>query len=272
MADLRAGAAAVERTESDGRGGRRRPWTPGAFRPDSAMILAAGLGLRMRPLTSDRPKPLLEVGGRTLLDWTLDRFAAFGVAQTVVNLHYKGEMIERHLAGRGDAGIVFSREAERLESGGGIVRALPLLGARPFWVANADTIWLDGPRPALERLAAAWDAGRMDALLMLMSVPRTEHYDGPGDFMMDPAGRLTWRPERRIAPYVYAGLNIAHPRLFADAPEGPFRLTKLWRRAEAAGRLYGLVHDGAWFHVGTPEALKAADHWLDPRNARWLEP
>jgi MurNAc alpha-1-phosphate uridylyltransferase len=239
--------------------------------PDVAMLLAAGLGERMRPLTIETPKPLLPVGGRALIDWTLDRFAAGGISRVVVNTHYKAAMMERHLKGRADPGIVISHEPERLETGGGVARALPLLGAAPFYVANSDSVWLDGPTPALNRLSARWDPSLMDVLLLLMAAPRSELYEGPGDFMMDAAGRLTFRPERRIAPYVYAGLHIAHPRLFAGAPAGSFRLTRLWRKAEAEGRLFGLVHDGAWFHVGTPEALTIADGHLDPRNARWLE-
>jgi len=240
-------------------------------RPKTAMVLAAGLGERMRPLTLDRPKPLLEVGGRALIDWTLDRFAAAGTRQIAVNSHYKAEMLERHLAKRTDLDIRISREPERLETGGGVVRALPLLGDSPFYVANSDSVWLDGPTPALDRLAAAWKPDQMDVLLLLMAAPRSELYEGPGDFMMDPAGRLAFRPERRIAPYVYSGLHIAAPRLFAGAPAGAFPLTRLWRKAEAEGRLFGLVHDGAWFHVGTPDALAAADSQLDARNARWLE-
>jgi MurNAc alpha-1-phosphate uridylyltransferase len=235
------------------------------------MVLAAGLGERMRPLTLDSPKPLLMAGGRALIDWTLDRFAAAGIANIVVNAHYKADQIERHVQGRTDLAIQISHEAERLETGGGVTRALPLLGDAPFYVANSDSVWLDGPTPAMDRLAAVWDGDRMDALLLLMTAPRSEMYEGAGDFMMDAAGRLTFRPERRIAPYVYTGLHIAAPGLFADAPEGSFRLTKLWRKAEAAGRLFGLVHDGAWFHVGTPDALADADSQLDPRNARWLE-
>lgn len=237
----------------------------------TGMVLAAGLGERMRPLTLHRPKPLLEVGGRTLIDWTLDRFAAGGVANVVVNLHYKGDMIERHLKSRRDLDISLSHEPERLETGGGVARALPLLGNHPFYVANADSVWLDGPTPALHRLAATWDGDKMDALMLLVVTPRSDLYDGQGDFMMDPAGRLTFRPERRIAPYVYSGLHIAAPRLFKDAPQGSFRLTHLWRKSAAEGRLFGLVHDGAWFHVGTLDALAAADGLLDPRNARWLE-
>ncbi len=240
-------------------------------KPTTAMVLAAGLGERMRPLTFDTPKPLLSVGGRALIDWTLDRFAAAGIARIVVNTHYKAEMMERHLRRRGDLDIAISHEPERLETGGGVVRALALLGDAPFYVANSDSVWLDGPTPALDRLAALWDPDRMDVLLLLMAAPRSELYEGPGDFMMDADGRLTFRPERRIAPYVYAGLHIAHTKLFAGAPDGSFRLTRLWRKAETEGRLFGLVHDGAWFHVGTPDALAAADGHLDPRNARWLE-
>jgi N-acetyl-alpha-D-muramate 1-phosphate uridylyltransferase len=240
-------------------------------RPKTAMVLAAGLGERMRPLTLDRPKPLLAVGGKALIDWTLDRFAAGGITDVVVNAFYKAEMLERHLQTRDDVKIRISHEAERLETGGGIANALPLLGDAPFYVANSDSVWLDGPTPALDRLARTWDPARMDALLLLMSAPRSDDYEGPGDFLMDPAGRLTFRPERIVTPYVYAGLHICAPALFAGAPEGSFRLTDLWRRAEANGRLFGLVHDGAWFHVGTPGALEAADSQLDARNARWLE-
>jgi MurNAc alpha-1-phosphate uridylyltransferase len=252
-------------------GSRARFATRPEGAPTAAMVLAAGLGERMRPLTLAMPKPLLEVGGKSLIDWTLDRFAAAGVTDIVVNSHYKAEMLERHLDSRTDLAITISREAERLETGGGVAKALPHFGGAPFYVANSDSVWLDGPTPALDRLAAAWDPERMDALLLLMSAPRSELYEGPGDFMMDAAGHLTFRPERRVAPYVFAGLHICAPRLFDGAPDGSFRLTRLWRQAEAEGRLFGLVHDGAWFHVGTPDALDAADGQLDPRNARWLE-
>src|SRR5271163_1406745 len=168
-------------------------------RPKTAMVLAAGLGERMRPLTLDRPKPLLEVGGKTLIDWTLDRFAAGGITDIVVNAHYKAEMLERHLQTRDDLKIRISREAERLETGGGIANALSLLGDAPFYVANSDSIWLDGPTPALDRLARTWDPARMDALLLLMSAPRSDDYEGPGDFLMDPDGRLTFRIHQEIA-------------------------------------------------------------------------
>jgi MurNAc alpha-1-phosphate uridylyltransferase len=242
-----------------------------ATAPKTAMVFAAGLGERMRPLTLDRPKPLLEVGGRALIDWTLDRFAAAGVRNIVVNTHYKPDMLERHLSKRTDPDIRISHEPERLETGGGVVRALPLLGQEPFFVANSDTVWLDGPTPALARLAHAWDPDRMDVLMLLMGAARCDFPESVGDYMMDPAGRLTRRPERRIAPYVYAGLHIAHPGIFAKAADGRFRLNLIWNAAEAEGRLFGLVHDGAWFHVGTPESLATADEQLDPRNARWLD-
>jgi len=235
----------------------------------TAMVLAAGLGERMRPLTLERPKPLIEVGGKPLIDWTLDRFAAAGIERVVVNTHYKAEMLEAHLRERSGT-IRISHEAERLETGGGVTKALPLLGDEPFYVANSDSVWLDGPTPALDRMITAWDPDRMDVLLMLMSAPRSDYYDGPGDFLMDPSGRLAFRPDRRVVPYVYAGLHIASPHSFDGAPEGSFRLTKVWREAEARGRLFGLVHDGAWFHIGTPDAVEAADSQLDPRNARWL--
>ena len=237
----------------------------------TAMVLAAGLGERMRPLTLEKPKPLLAVGGKALIDWTLDRFVEGGVGKIVVNTHYKAEMLQAHLQDRPGPAIEISHEDERLETGGGVTKALPLLGDAPFYVANSDSVWLDGPTPALERMNAAWDPDRMDVLLMLMSAPRAEYYDGAGDFLMDPAGRLSFRPDRRVVPYVYAGLHIATSKLFKGAPEGSFRLTRLWREAEARGRLFGLVHDGAWFHVGTPDALAAADGQLDARNARWLE-
>ncbi len=237
----------------------------------AAIVLAAGLGERMRPLTLDRPKPLLKVGGKALIDWTLDRFVAAGIKRIVVNAHYKAEMLERHLAGRTDIDIAISHEADRLETGGGVTQALSLLGDAPFFVANSDSVWLDGPTPAIERLTRAWNPARMDALLLLMSAPRSDDYDGPGDFTMDPEGRLKARVERHVAPYVYAGLHITSPRLFDGAPEGSFRLTRLWRQSEAEGRLFGLIHDGLWFHVGTPDALQSTDSQLAMHNVRWLD-
>lgn len=236
-----------------------------------AIILAAGLGERMRPLTDTLPKPLLAVGGRPMIDWALDRLDAARIPDVVINLFYRGAQIESHLQERARPRIVFSHEAERLETGGGTKQALPLLGDAPFLAVNADMIWLDGPTPALERLAARWDDETMDCLLLLHSAPKAMSYEGKGDFTLDPLGRLKRRREREIAPFVYAGVQIVHPRLFADTPDGAFSFNLLFDRAIAKGRSFGLVHDGAWFHIGTPQALADADPLLNTRNARWLE-
>lgn len=227
--------------------------------PTHAMVLAAGLGLRMRPLTQTTPKPMLEVGGETMLDHALNRLTDAGVSDVVVNTHWLPEKIETHLERRQTPRIVISREDELLETGGGITKALPLLGDDPFYVANADIVWRDGTIPALHRLARAWDGDRMDALLLLAATVRSTGYDGSGDFVMDPAGGLTRRPERTVAPFVFTGVQIVHPRLFADAPEGAFSMNVLYDRALEAGRLCGIAHDGDWYHVGTPEAIDDAD-------------
>jgi MurNAc alpha-1-phosphate uridylyltransferase len=233
----------------------------------TAMILAAGLGLRMRPVTETLPKPLVEVGGRTLLDRTLDRLDDAGVDKVVVNLHHLGSLIETHLAQRQKPAIEFSPEAELLETGGGVAKALPLLGDEPFWVANGDVLWLDGPGSALGRLATAWDDARMDGLLLLHESVNAYGYQGRGDFLADPLGRLVRRPESQVTPFLFTGVQILHPRLFASAPMGPFSLNHLYDRAIAAGRLYGVVHDGEWFHVGTPEGLIEAEAYLSERYA-----
>lgn len=227
--------------------------------PRTAIVLAAGLGMRMRPLTLERPKPLLPVAGRTLLDRAIDRLEAAGVETVVVNSHYKGEMIADHLADRHTPRIVLSPETEPLETGGGIRKALPHLGDETFLAVNADTLWLDGPTPAIARLARTWNPEVMDALLLMMATTRAFGYDGCGDYLMDPDGRLRRRPEHAIVPFVYAGVQILKPALFADTPDGAFSNTLIWDRAQAAGRLYGMAHDGAWFHVGTPGALAETD-------------
>jgi MurNAc alpha-1-phosphate uridylyltransferase len=227
--------------------------------PRRAMILAAGLGERMRPLTDTLPKPLIAVRGRPLLAWTLDRLESVGVAEVVVNLHYLGEQIEAHVRPRKRPRIRFSPEAERLETGGGVRNALPMLGAEAFYVINGDVCWLDGLTPALARLAAAWDEARMDALLLLQSTAYAFGYDGRGDFLLDPLGQARRRGEREVAPFVFAGLQILHPRLFAGAPEGAFSLNRLYDKAEANGRLFGLRHDGEWFHIGTPQGLQEVE-------------
>ncbi|MFO1190180.1 MAG: nucleotidyltransferase family protein [Alphaproteobacteria bacterium] len=232
--------------------------------PRRAMVLAAGLGVRMREAVSDRPKPLVEVQGRTLLDRALDRMAEAGVELAVVNVHYLAAMIEKVLAHRVRPGIVVSREETLLETGGGVAQALPSLGAEPFYVANSDALWLDGATPALRRLAAAWDDETMDALLLLVTRERAGGFEGPGDFFRAEDGRLARRGSATQAPYVYGGVQLVHPRLFAVAPRGAYSFNILWDRALADGRLAGLVHDGAWFHVGSAAGLAAANRALAP--------
>ena len=232
--------------------------------PRRAMVLAAGLGERMRPITDALPKPLIELRGRTLLDSILDRVEAAGVPEAVINLHYLGEMIEARLARRARPHVSFSREETRLETGGGVRTALSLLGADAFFVINGDVCWLDGHTPALERLAAAWDDKEMDALLLLHPTAFAVGYAGVGDFVLAPDGRLRRRREREVAPFVFTGIQILHPRLFEDAPEGPFSLNLIYDKAGAAERLWGLRHDGEWFHIGTPEGLRDVEDALHP--------
>jgi len=231
-----------------------------------AMVLAAGYGLRLRPLTETTPKPLVPVAGRTMLDRALDSLAASGVSHAVVNVHHLGAQIERRLAERARMGLMpgteVSQEAQLLDTGGGIRNALPRLGAAPFLAVNADIVWEDGPVPALKRLAAAYDEKTMDALLLLVTRERAVGFDGPGDFFRNDDGRLVRRGGKPSAPYVYAGLQMLTPKLFDGAPEGSFSLNRLYDRAAASGRLFGIIHDGAWYHVGTPEALKDADRIL----------
>ena len=228
--------------------------------PQSAMVLAAGFGQRMRPLTDTMPKPLVKVAGKALLDHVLDRLADAGVAQAVVNVHYLAAQIERHVAGRARPRITISDErAELLDTGGGVVKALPLLGVAPFFHINSDTIWIDGVKPNLTRLAENFDPATMDALLLLAPGAGSIGYTGRGDFLMASDGCLSARPERDIAPFVYAGAAILSLRLFDDAPQRAFSLTKLFTRAIEAGRLHGLRMEGLWMHVGTPEAIAEAE-------------
>ena len=232
--------------------------------PNRGMILAAGLGERMRPITNDMPKPLIPVRGRALIDSILDRFETAGVSQVVVNLHYLGAMIEDHLRDRARPDIVFSPEKdERLETGGGVRRALPLLGPDPFYAINGDVCWLDGVIPALDRLAAGWDARTMDALLLLHPTATAFGYEGRGDFLLDPLGRIQRRGERQVAPFVFAGIQILHPRLFKNAPEGAFSLNVLYDQAAEAERLHGVRHDGEWFHIGTPQGLREVEEAMN---------
>jgi MurNAc alpha-1-phosphate uridylyltransferase len=230
--------------------------------PEVAMVLAAGLGKRMRPLTDNLPKPLLPVAGRTLLDRVLDRVEEQPVGRVVVNLHYFRDIMAAHLAGRQTPPIELSPEVDLLETGGGVKHALSKLGARPFYVANADVLWLDGKVPALARLARAWNDATMDALLLLTPAVTAVGYDGSGDYLIDPLGRLRRRRGNEVAPFIFAGVQILHPRLFAGAPDGRFSLNVVYDRAEAAGRLWGIRHDGLWFHVGTPEALAETESLL----------
>ena len=239
-------------------------------RIDRAMVLAAGQGTRLRPITETLPKALVPVAGKPLLDHALDHLADFGVADAVVNTHYLADQIHGHLARRRAPRIAVSHEPHPLDVGGGIANALPLLGDGPFYVVNTDSLWLDGPTPALRRLADVWDDKRMDALLLLMLTPRATGTAGLGDFFADPFGRLTRRSFGQVAPFVYAGVQIANARLFDAAPAGAFSLAMLWDRALAAGRLWGIVHDGAWFHIATPDTLTDADRRLAEDQIRWL--
>lgn len=227
--------------------------------PRIAMVLAAGLGLRMRRHSGDKPKPLVDLHGRTLLDRTLDRLADAGVTRAVVNLHHRADTIRTHLAGRTTPEIVLSDETDcLLETGGGVARALPLLGPNPFYVVNSDIVWRDAYTNSLHALAHGFDDDRMDALLLLMPTIGAIGYWGMGDFGMAPDGRLTRRDERCVAPFVFTGVQILHPRLFAGCAVEPFSLNRLYNRAQEAGRLYGLRHQGDWMDVGTPEGWAAA--------------
>jgi N-acetyl-alpha-D-muramate 1-phosphate uridylyltransferase len=227
------------------------------------MVLAAGLGLRMRPLTEGTAKPLLPLGGRSLLDHALDRLAEAGVREAVVNAHWHAEKVAAAVAARDGAAprVHLQREEELLETGGGVARALPRLGALPFAVANGDSMWLDGPTPALHRLAAAFDSASMDGLLLLVRSAQVEGEVAGGDFLLDPLGRLRRPKEREVAPYVFAGVQILSHALFAGVPaaSGAFSLNRLYDRAIAAGRLHALVHDGVWFHLSTPPDLERAE-------------
>jgi MurNAc alpha-1-phosphate uridylyltransferase len=231
-----------------------------ATHPSRAMVLAAGRGERMRPITSTMPKPLVKVAGQAMLDFVLDRLADAGVARAVVNVHYLGEQIVEHLAARTRPQIVISDErAELLDTGGGVVKALPELGREPFFHLNSDTLWIDSVKPNLVRLAEAFDPATMDILLLLAPVATSIGYAGRGDFSMSADGRLTKRGEQEVAPYVYAGAAILTPALFDGAPKGPFSLTRLFDKAREAGRLHGLRLEGIWMHVGTPDAIALAE-------------
>jgi MurNAc alpha-1-phosphate uridylyltransferase len=238
---------------------------PGVAVPATAMVMAAGLGKRMRPLTATRPKPLIEIAGRTLIDHTLDRLKAAGVAKAVVNVHYLPGQLEAHLENRVE-GIEIAISDERallLETGGGLKLALPLIDADPFLVVNSDNLWVDGPVNTLRLLAANWDEARMDALLLLVPLARAHCHKGRGDFHMNAAGALKRRKPNGVAPFVYTGIQMFSKRLFdGELPDGPFSTNLLWDRAIAAGRCFGLVHQGLWFDIGRPENIAKAEAML----------
>jgi MurNAc alpha-1-phosphate uridylyltransferase len=228
--------------------------------PTTAMVLAAGLGTRMKPLTDDRPKALVEVAGRALIDHVLDRLAEAGVTTAVVNVHWFADRLEAHLAarGRGPAIVISDERAELLETGGGLKKAAPLLGTDPVFVANIDSIWIDHG-DALGDLARLWDPARMDAALLLARLDHSSGFDGNGDFFLADDGALTFRGDAPEAPFAYMGVHICRPDYAAGGPDGAFSLSGLWRRSAAAGRLYGCVLDGDWMHVGDPGARDAAE-------------
>ncbi len=238
---------------------------PKAWVPETAMVMAAGLGKRMRPLTATRPKPLVPVAGKTLLDHTFDRLRAAGIRRAVVNVHYLADALEAHLKNHvKDIEIAVSDERGQLmETGGGIVQARDLIGDQPFLVVNSDNFWVDGPVDAIRLLGAAWDDAKMDALLLLVPLARANCHGGRGDFHLSQDGRITKRRAAgRVAPFVYIGIQILSPRVIADWPEGPFSTMLFWERAIAAGRAYGMVHQGLWFDVGTPKAVTATEAML----------
>jgi MurNAc alpha-1-phosphate uridylyltransferase len=229
-------------------------------KPAKAMVLAAGFGVRMRPLTDKMPKPLVPVAGRALLDHVLDKLADAGVGEAVVNVHYLPDQIIDHVATRAQPHVTISDERDAvLGTGGGVVKALPLLGDAPFFHVNADTMWIDGVRSNLARLAEAFDPSRMDILLLMAPTTSSIGYNGRGDYAMLADGSLRKRKEHQVVPFVYAGAAIMSPSLFADAPKGEFSLTKMFDRANEQERLFGLRLDGVWMHVGTPDAVHDAE-------------
>ena len=236
--------------------------------PDTVMVFAAGLGKRMRPITDTMPKPLVKIGGRTMIDHMLDRFAEIGVKRAIVNVHYLAAQLEQHLASRRHPEILISDEREKLlDQGGGIKKVLPLIGDRPFFICNTDAIWLEGARSNLARLRERWDSELMDVLLLVAARATSIGVNWPGDFLMDAEGRLTRRREGEVAPFVYAGVGIVTPQLFADVQEDVFRLAPFFFSAAERGRLYGQRLDGQWLHVGTLEAIEEAERAIQ-RSAR----
>lgn len=241
-----------------------RPQPEGKL-PDVAMVMAAGLGKRMRPLTATRPKPLVEIAGKTLLDHTFDHLRAAGIRKAVVNVHYLADALEAHLRNR-VSGIEIAVSDERdqlLETGGGLVRALPLIDADPFLVVNSDNFWVDGPVDSLRLLASAWDDAKMDALLLLVPQAQAHCHKGQGDFHVSPTGALKRRKPGTVAPFVYIGIQMISKRLFdGELPEGSFSTNLLWDRAMTRGRLFGTIHQGLWFDIGEPPSIKKTEEIL----------
>jgi MurNAc alpha-1-phosphate uridylyltransferase len=229
------------------------------------MIMAAGLGKRMRPLTATRPKPLIEVNGKALLDHVLEKLRLAGVKKVVVNVHYLADALEAHLMSR-DHGVEVVISDERdllLETGGGLVRAAPLIDSDPFLALNSDNLWIDGPADTLKLLASHWDDSKMDALLLLVPQARALNHRGMGDFHMDSTGRIRRREKSHVAPFVFTGIQIVSKRLLRDAPDGPFSTNILWDRAIEEGRCFGAVHQGLWFDVGTPQSIQLTETALE---------
>ncbi len=231
------------------------------------MVLGGGYGKRMLPLTKEIPKPMVRLKDRALIDHVLDRMAVAGIARAVVNVHYCADKLEAHVRQRKQPKVLISDERQQLlDTGGGVVKALPLLGDEPFLIHNSDSVWIEGVGSNLERLFSVWNPDTMDSLMLLASAATSLGYEGSGDFDMDADGRLTRRGEQQMTPFVFTGVSIAHPRMFAGAPEGPFSINRLWDAAIDSGRLFGIRLDGLWMHVGTPEALVEAERWIESED------
>ncbi len=241
--------------------------------PRTGMVLAAGYGTRLRPLTEGQPQPMQEVADKPVIDHVLDRFAAAGVADVIVNTHDGAGRVARHIAQRpGEPRVTVSREPELLGTGGAVLPVLGTLGRGPFYLANADTLWLNGPVPALARLAERWDDAVMDAVLLMVPGPAAIGVSGRGDFAMDPLGQVHRLEPAKFAPYYYGGVALASPRLFLDPPPSPFPLAQLFDRAIEAERLYGIAHDGPWFQIGSPASLAEVVAELTADSLRWVDP
>lgn len=233
------------------------------FVPDTAMVLAAGLGKRMRPLTDTMPKPMVPVNDKPLIGHVMDRLVDAGVARAVVNLHYLGDQIQDYLANEDRLEVIFSPESDLLETGGGVKKAMPELGTHPFYVINSDAFWLDGYENALIRLAREWRDELMDVLLMLQSTVYAYGYTGYGDFSAEPDGKIHRRHESEVTPWMFSGIQILHPRALRNTAEGAFSLNRVYDQAADADRLYGMIHDGEWFHIGTPESIPEVEDFLN---------